>query len=124
MRIMTVSALALLATTLPAYATPQDAPGPDLLDALSGHYSFGFAEKKPQGCIVTLEASAGQAVRMGERCKRYAVLHDITRWEPTGGASIRLMGGRPLHEIADFSPVQNGSGVYLRGGFSGDPAHL
>ncbi|MBI1360705.1 MAG: hypothetical protein GC155_10560 [Alphaproteobacteria bacterium] len=120
MRDSAIPALVLLAAAVAAPAAPQEAPGPDLLDALSGRYSFGLAEKKPEGCIVTLEASGDQAVRMGGRCKRYAVLHEITRWEPTGGGGIRLMGGKPLREISDFSPVQDGSGVYLRGGFADD----
>ena len=98
------------------------------VDALTGAYDFGVAEAPPRGCVVTLKGPsaqtkrrAGMPVAINARCRhRYPILRSVSRWEPTGGGSVRLLGDKPLRELSDFSPVQDGSGVYLRGGFEGE----
>jgi hypothetical protein len=50
--------------------------------------------------------------------EKYPALRGFTAWAPTGAGSVALFAGA---QRADFSPVQAGAGVYLRGGFSGDP---
>lgn len=81
------------------------------------------------GCRVTLEAAqvrrvAGQTTRsvsFGSACgEQFAVLRAVRQWAWTGGGSIAFFGGDPTRELSDFSPVQDGTGVYLRGGFEGD----
>jgi hypothetical protein len=98
------------------------------LGALATRYTFASAGALPQGCIVTLSRGPaltkprlGFAVTINAACRRhYPSLKAVARWEPTGGGSLRLLGGSPLHELSDFSPVQDASGVYLRGGFDGE----
>jgi hypothetical protein len=103
-----------------------DAVDQATVDALAQSYTFGAAETVHQGCRITLQAAPVRSrdtrpVHLNSACReRFPVLRAVTRWRPTGGASVALFGGEPLHEIADFSPVQDGSGVYLRGGFEGD----
>src|SRR5689334_22662560 len=98
------------------------------LDALAQRYAFNAIATPNAGCHVTLAASpvrhssehAMRPVTFNSACRTFASLRGITHWSPTGGASLALFGGKPLQEIADFSPVQDGTGVYLRGGFAGD----
>ena len=109
--------IALTAAVVAAMAEPVDQATVDLLATT---YTFGVAEA-PQGrCTVTLNAAPTTSVTIGKHCRDFAVLRDVTRWEPTGGASISLLGGTPLRELSNLSPVQDGTGVYLRGGFAGD----
>src|SRR6185369_12382349 len=96
------------------------------LQSLATTYSFGVAETASAGCVVRLKAVRGKVRRgfplsINARCRqRFPILRTVSRWEPTGGGSLRLLGGSPFHELSDFAPVQDGSGVYLRGGFAGD----
>jgi hypothetical protein len=99
------------------------------IDALARSYSFGVVETAHDRCRVTLTATparrasgraATRPVSFNSACRKFASLRGVTHWAPTGGASVALFGGDRLHEIADFSPVQDGTGVYLRGGFAGD----
>jgi len=110
-------AIAWIAMTVAAMAEPIDQATVDLLATT---YSFNVAEA-PQGrCTVTLNAAPATSVTIGKHCRAFTVLRDVTHWEPTGGGSIRLLGGTPPRERANLSPVQDGTGVYLRGGFAGD----
>jgi hypothetical protein len=101
------------------------------LGALAQSYTFGVVENAPGSCRVTLASTpvrhalgrATRPVTLNSACQKFASLRGVARWSPTSGASIALFGGAPLHEIADFSPVQDATGVYLRGGFAGD-AHI
>ncbi len=98
------------------------------VEGLAGAYTFGVAGAEAGGCVVRLEAAPpetkslpGFPVTIGAIClRRFASLSDVWRWQPTGGGSFRLLGGAPLREISNFSPVQDGSGVYGRGGFEND----
>jgi hypothetical protein len=99
------------------------------VDALAGTYVFGASEMPGEGCRVTLKREpvlrkAQHVLRpalFNSACaKTFSSLHGVTHWAATGGASIALFGGDPLTETADFSPVQDATGVYLRGGFEGD----
>lgn len=130
MRLLLSLALILFSV---ADATAADAPRLSrqdyraAVDALAGAYDFGVAEAPLRGCVVTLKGApaqtkgrAGLPVSLGASCRhRFPVLRNVLRWEPTGGGSVRLLGGKHLHELSDFSPVQDGSGVYMRGGFEG-----
>jgi len=94
------------------------------VDVLATTYAFDATGAPPSGCTVSLAASpvqrAGRPVTIGAACRaRYPVLAAVTHWEPTGGASIRLWGKRS-RVLSELSPVQDGNGVYLRGGFEGD----
>ena len=132
MRLLLSLALVLFSAA-EAMAVPDAAQlsGPDYrgaVDALTGAYDFGVAEAPLRGCVVTLKGPsaqtkrrAGMPVTINARCRhRYPILRSVSRWEPTGGGSVRLLGGKRLRELSDFSPVQDGSGVYLRGGFEGE----
>jgi hypothetical protein len=98
--------------------------------ALATTYTFGVSDEPLLGCIVKLKPAlkrskgrSGRPVEINEQCHdRFPALSRVTRWEPTGGGSIRLLGGKPYQELSDFSPVQDATGVYLRGGFKGDKA--
>jgi hypothetical protein len=96
--------------------------------SLVGTYTFGVAEASLVGCRVTLEATpvgqvAGQTTRsvsFSSACgENFASLRAVRQWTWTGGGSISFFGGDPTRELSDFSPVQDGTGVYLRGGFEG-----
>jgi hypothetical protein len=108
-----------------ARSAPEDQAAVDLL---ARTYTFGEAEAPLMGCNVALDATAvdvagrpARRVRVAPGClKAFPSLGAVTHWAPTGGASIALLGGDPLSELADFSPVQDGTGVYLRGGIAGD----
>lgn len=114
-----VPILAAIAIAAADAAQANNAVDQATIEALARSYSFGVAETQLGGCAVTLKANS--AVELGANCRaRFPVLRDVTSWTPTGGASIALFGGTPLREIADFAPVQDGTGVYLRGGFEGD----
>jgi hypothetical protein len=94
------------------------------VDVLATTYAFDATGAPPSGCTVSLAASpverAGRPVTIGSACgARYPVLAAVTHWEPTGGASISLLDKRS-QASSDLSPVQDGTGVYLRGGFEGD----
>jgi hypothetical protein len=108
-------------------ALPSRAADEAVIRALAVPYTFNVVNAARGGCVVRLEAAPAQSDRqighplfIDRRCRaRFPVLRLVARWAPTGGASIRLLGGTPLRELSDFSPVQDGSGVYLRGGFAG-----
>ncbi len=94
--------------------------------SLVGTYTFGVAEDSRVSCRVTLEATpvghlAGQTTRsvsFSSACgENFASLRAVRQWAWTGGGSISFFGGDPTRELSDFSPVQDGTGVYLRGGF-------
>jgi hypothetical protein len=109
----------LFAVTLGAAAESVDRA---TVDALATTYTFGVAEAPTVGCIVELKAER-RVVVINDRCReRFPQLGAVSNWQPTGGASIALFGGTPLRELSNFSPAQDGTGVYLRGGFAGDPA--
>jgi hypothetical protein len=97
--------------------------------SIVGAYTFGVAEASLVGCGVTLEATpvgraAGHTTRsvaFSSACgDHFATLRAVRQWAWTGGGSIAFFGGDPTRELSDFSPVQDGTGVYLRGGFEGD----
>lgn len=126
---------AMLAATSSASADMQleavQISGPEYqaaVEGLAGAYTFGVAGTEFGGCVVRLGATPpetkdlpGFPVTIGATClRRFASLKDVSRWQPTGGGSFRLLGGAPLREISNFSPVQDGSGVYSRGGFEND----
>jgi hypothetical protein len=108
---------ALAAATFAAMAEPVSQATVDLLATT---YTFAVAETPPGRCTVTLNAAPTTNVTIGKHCSTFTVLRDVTRWEATGGGSIRLLGGTPLRALSDLSPVQDATGVYLRGGFAGD----
>jgi len=112
------------AATAPAEAVDQAA-----VDAFAQTYTFGVPGGVPNECRVTLAATpilrtpehVTRPVQINAACRQnFRSLSAVTRWSPTGGASIALFGGEPVRELADFSPAQDGTGVYLRGGFQGD----
>jgi hypothetical protein len=109
--------IALTAAVVGAMAEPVDQATVDLLATT---YTFGIAEARQGRCTVTLNAVPTTSVTIGKHCGGFAVLRNVTRWEPTGGGSIRLLGHAPLRELSNLSPVQGATGVYLRGGFAGD----
>lgn len=109
--------IALSAAVVAAMAEPVDQA---TVDILATTYTFGVAEAPQSRCTVTLNAAPTTSVTIGKHCGDFAVLRDVTHWEPTGGASISLLGGTPLGERANLSPVQDATGVYLRGGFADD----
>jgi hypothetical protein len=97
--------------------------------SIGGTYTFGVAEGPLLGCRVTLEATpvgraAGHTTRsvsFSSSCReRFAVLRAVRQWAWISGGSIAFFGGEPFRELSDFSPVQDGTGVYLRGGFERD----
>ena len=97
--------------------------------SIVGGYTLGAAEASLVGCRVTLEATpmgraAGHTTRsvsFSSACvENFAALRAVRQWAWTGGGSIAFFGGDPSRELSDFSPVQDGTGVYLRGGFEGD----
>lgn len=113
---------------------PIEAPQPTSVEqaavgSIAGTYTFGAVEASLVGCRVTLEATpvgrgAGHTTRsvsFSAACgERFAALRAVRQWAWTGGGSIAFFGGDPARELSDFSPVQDGTGVYLRGGFEGD----
>lgn len=125
---------AMLAATSSASADMQleavQISGPEYqaaVEGFAGAYTFGVAGAQLQGCVLRLEEAPdakglpGLPVTIGAKClRKFASLKDVSRWQPTGGGSFRLLGGAPLREISNFSPVQDGSGVYSRGGFEND----
>lgn len=123
-----VISVSLCASSL-ALADPIGVTAPDqaTIDGLANDYALAVAGV-PVRCTLSLKAKFARAgaplrlpVSMSGSCRdRFPSLGRVSNWEPTGGGSIRLLGGTPLRELADFSPVQDGSGVYLRGGFAGD----
>jgi hypothetical protein len=98
------------------------------IDLLAGSYRFGEINTRGEGCLVVLKRSPVsnserelRPIEIASACRaKVAALGNVTHWAAIGGASIALYGGDPLRELSDFSPVQDGTGVYLRGGFSGD----
>ena len=125
--------MGLLASTVYAVAAPapsSNAVDPATVEALATTYTFGVTDEPLLGCIVKLKpmqkrskGKSGRPVEINEQCRdRFPALSQVTRWEPTGGGSIKLLGGKPYQELSDFSPVQDATGVYLRGGFEGDKA--
>jgi hypothetical protein len=113
-------AIAWIAMTCAAVAAMAEPVEQATVDLLATTYAFGVAGS-PQGrCTVTLNAAPATSVTLGKHCRDFPVLREVTHWEPTGGASIRLLGGTPLRELSNLSPVQDATGVYLRGGFAGD----
>ena len=126
---LSCAALVAGAMAMPLAAAAPPAPARQAtVDALAGRYNFGAAEAPLTRCAVRLGAKpvrgagrVGLPVTINAKCRwSFPALRLVSRWEPAGGASLHLLGGRPLHELSDFSPVQDGSGVYLRGGFAGD----
>jgi hypothetical protein len=120
---ITIVLAALSAAALDAGAAPSVEVDQATVDALATTYTFGAVEAPLTGCIVTLEATPSdlRSVTVNASCRdRFAFLRAVSRWEPTGGGSIRLLGGEPLRELSNFSPVQDATGVYLRGGFEGE----
>jgi len=116
-----LSVCAVSAATEPPEPSAFDAA---TVDVLATTYAFDATGARPSGCTVSLAASpverAGRPVTIGAGCReRYPALAAVTHWKPTGGASISLLGERS-QVLSDLSPVQDGSGVYLRGGFEGD----
>ena len=67
---------------------------------------------------------AGQTTRsvsFSSACvEKFTSLRAVRQWAWTGGGSISFFGGDPIRQLSDFSPVQDGTGVYLRGGFEDD----
>jgi len=127
----TITTLCILAAVLSAAAEPlrpSSVADQGTVDALAATYTFSMTDQPLVGCIVELKATPVQAkgrfgrpVKINEQCTdRFPFLAQVTRWEPTGGGSIRLLGGKPFQEISDFAPVQDASGVYLRGSFPDD----
>jgi hypothetical protein len=112
-------AVACAALAAAAFAAPAEPVSQATVDLLATTYTFAVAETPPGRCTVTLDA-APTTVTIGQHCRAFTVLRDVTRWKPTGGASISLLGGAPLRELSNLSPVQDATGVYLRGGFAGD----
>lgn len=121
---------ALCAGTLGATAEPlrrSAAVDKATVEVLATTYTFGVAEAPLVGCVVVLRAKplrakerVGFPVAINGECrKHFPWLRKVSRWEPTGGGSLRLLGGARFRELADFSPVQDGTGVYLHGGFAG-----
>ena len=115
---------------LGAAAEPLRPSGPvdaATVEVLAMTYTFGPVEVPLVGCVVTLKATPhrtagrfGYPVAINAACREhFSWLRTVSRWEPTGGGSLRLLGGAPFRELADFSPVQDGTGVYLHGGFAG-----
>jgi len=114
--------------------TPSEHPQPSSTEQvavglLAGAYTFGVAEGSLVGCRVTLAATpvgrlAGQTTRsvsFSSACvEKFTSLRAVRQWAWTGGGSISFFGGDPIRQLSDFSPVQDGTGVYLRGGFEDD----
>ncbi|MES1199662.1 MAG: hypothetical protein ABUS48_06755 [Pseudomonadota bacterium] len=99
------------------------------VESIVGAYSFGAAEASLVGCRVTLEATpVGRAdghttrsVSLSSACgEHFPALRAVRQWVWTGGGGIAFFGSQPSRELSDFSPVQDATGVYLRGGFEGD----
>jgi hypothetical protein len=113
---------------------PIEPPQPSSVEQLAvgsfvGAYTLGVAEASLVGCRVTFEATpvghvAGHTTRsvsFSSACgENFASLRAVRQWAWTGGGSIAFFGGDPTRELSDFSPVQDATGVYLRGGFEGD----
>jgi hypothetical protein len=120
----TGAAIALVAIALAA----AEAKGPPAaVMALAGTYAVA-RDGAETGCTLALKPTAlGQAerrvvraVEFAEPCRDVApALLAATGWAWTGGGSVTLYGGRTLREKAHFSPVQDGTGVYLRGAAAG-----
>ena len=97
------------------------------VEVLATTYTVGAVEAPLVGCVVTLKARPhrtkgrfGYPVAINGACRKHSAwLRAVSRWEPTGGGSLRILGGAPYRELADFSPVQGEIGVYLRAGFAG-----
>ncbi|HVY90814.1 MAG TPA: hypothetical protein VG942_18245 [Hyphomonadaceae bacterium] len=49
---------------------------------------------------------------------QYPLIQHVTKWKATEGGSLSLLAANGT-SLADFSPVQDGTGVYLRGGADG-----
>jgi hypothetical protein len=123
-----VAALVGLSACLPIEHPEPSSSEQAAVGSLVGTYTFGVAEASLVGCRVTLEATpvghaAGHTTRsvsFGSACENFASLRAVRQWAWTGGGSISFFGGDPTRELSDFSPVQDVTGVYLRGGFEGD----
>ena len=101
------------------------------VEAIAGAYTLAEVGSPNETCRVTLDPSpavraAGLTIRslsFGATCREHiAALAAARQWAWTGGGSISLFGGGPTRELAHFSPVQDATGVFLRGGFAGDAA--
>jgi hypothetical protein len=99
------------------------------VEALAGVYNLAAAESSVTDCRVSLSASAAgreahlttYSLSLSDGCRElFAALGAARFWAWTGGASISFLGGDPIHEVAHFSPVQDASGVFLRGGLAGE----
>ena len=104
----------LVGTTLGACASTPAEPPRDLVQTYEIMPSL-----QAQGCrLVLTNERLGKywKANTDPNCPSLAV-RTIDSWAPaTPGAGVRLYHGR--EELGDFSPVQDGSGVYLRGGLS------
>lgn len=95
------------------------------LKALSGLYRINVVGADKVSC--TLRLDADDVARGPDPIRLVAVeplcftalhtLHEVAQWAPRGPGSLALFD-RNHKELGDFSPVQDGTGVYLRGGVS------
>lgn len=136
--------LAVLSGCGPKPATPTDtapaapAPATDAISEIAHVYAFSAAvtggEGAPVGpddpnCLIKLDADdmdpreqvVVRRVWMEPACyPAFPALRAVTQWELIPAAGVRLLGGDPLATIGEFSPVQDGTGVYIRGGAGSD----
>lgn len=120
--------IAMIGLSVVAVASPASSVDVATIDALAVTYRFQATNASDAGCHVTLKrepllqsnVEALRPVDVAAACRAFSSLHGVTHWAATGGASVALFGGDPLTEASDFSPVQDATGVYLRGGFAGD----
>ncbi len=119
------------ATVEPALAPEAPAtPAVSEADAIAtelGHiYEINISEAPDVTCLAKLDPDdihpGPEVVRLAwveARCAEvFPALGKLARWTPTAGGSLSLLDAEDK-SIGDFSPVQDGTGVYIRGGVGG-----
>lgn len=107
-------------------ATPTVDPAAEAVAALARTHRIVLAGETRPSCDVKLNAAAQAGgdpsvhpASVDQACvKTFPALKTLAAWKVTGGASIELLDARG-GVIGDFSPVQDATGVYLRGGAGG-----
>lgn len=107
-------------------ATPA-ASTTDAITAELGHiYEINISEAPDVTCLAKLDPDdihpGPEVVHLAwveARCAElFPALSKLARWTPTAGGSLSLLDADDK-SIGDFSPVQDGTGVYIRGGVGG-----
>jgi hypothetical protein len=109
-----------------ASSAAEESPEAANVAALAGIYEFTPVGEAEPTCLIRLDADdqgiADEPVRLAwttPRCwEPFPALRKLERWAPVAAGSLKLIDDAG-NTIGEFSPVQDGTGVYLRGGAGG-----